>query len=113
MNYYAVLPSNVRYNKKLSPSVKLFYAELTAFADQEARVDYDPKHFEAFFKVTNRTIRRWVESLREEQLIYVEKKQLFLTTGGATTYDQAKYFTSEPPNTIKEDWIDRMSPGNG
>lgn len=33
--YYAIIPANVRYNKKLSPNEKLLYGELTCLTHQD------------------------------------------------------------------------------
>ena len=36
-SFYAVIPSTVRYDERLSSSEKLFYAEITAINDQIIR----------------------------------------------------------------------------
>ena len=101
MNYFAILPGEVRYNDTLQPQVKLFYAELTAFANGNAEVEYNAKHFEHLFKVTNGTIKRWIERLRLAGLVFVENGKLFLNNRVTHVPDYTQY--NDPPNTLKEE----------
>ena len=34
-NYYAIIPAEIRYDKKLTPNSKLLYGEITALANKE------------------------------------------------------------------------------
>lgn len=60
---YAVLPAEVRYDSKLSPSAKLLYAEITAAATFEGLCDEDREYFAKYLKCDVRSVYRYVTEL--------------------------------------------------
>jgi len=64
-NFYAILPATIRYDKDLSSSEKLFYAELTAMAHKEGYAWASNKYFAELYGVSNSTVSLWIKHLSE------------------------------------------------
>lgn len=71
-NYYAIIIAPVRYCKDLEPSAKLLYGEISALCNQEGYCWATNKHFAELYDVDQKTVSRWIESLREKGFIHVE-----------------------------------------
>ena len=71
-NYYAIIPAEVRYNKKLNSSQKLFYSEITSLTHKTGECWASNNYFARLYEVSPSTISNWVKSLEKEQLITVE-----------------------------------------
>jgi len=70
-NYYAVLPATIRYDKNLSSSEKLFYAEISALAQKDGRCWASRKYFAELYGVSEKTISCWTAKLAEQGYIEV------------------------------------------
>ena len=70
-NYFAVIPANVRYDKNLSSSEKLFYAEIAALAQKDGRCWASRRYFAELYNVDEKTISRWTTKLAEKGYIEV------------------------------------------
>lgn len=70
-NYFAVIPADVRYDKTLSASEKLFYAEIVALTHKDGRCWASRKYFADLYGVDERTISRWTTKLAERGYIEV------------------------------------------
>lgn len=79
-NYYAIIPANVRYSKALEPNAKLLYGEITALTHKEGYCWASNDFFASLYDVDERTIKRWLQSLREQGFIKVELKKTGLKT---------------------------------
>ena len=67
--YYSILPANVRYDKNLNASTKLFYAELTALANEKGYCWASNGYFADLYGVTKQTISVWIKLLRDKGYI--------------------------------------------
>lgn len=74
-NYYAVIPSYVRYCKELESSAKLLYGELTALSNLHGYCWASNEYFANLYDVDTRTIQRWLETLKKNGFIEVEIKK--------------------------------------
>ncbi len=70
--FYAIIPASVRYNKNLEPNAKLLYGELTALANMHGYCWAKNEYFADLYEVDVRTVKRWIESLKDANLIKVE-----------------------------------------
>lgn len=70
-NYYAVLPATIRYDKNLSSSEKLFYAEISALAQKDGRCWASRKYFAELYGVSEKTISCWTAKLAQQGYIEV------------------------------------------
>ena len=70
-NYFAVIPANVRYDKNLSSSEKLFYSEIAALAQRDGRCWASRRYFANLYNVDEKTISRWTTKLAEKGYIEV------------------------------------------
>ena len=70
-NYYAVLPATIRYDKSLSSSEKLFYAEISALAQKDGRCWASRKYFAKLYGVSEKTISCWTAKLAQQGYIEV------------------------------------------
>ena len=88
-SYFAVLPAVVRYDKTLAPAARLFYAELTALANQEGYCFAHNKYLMDLFEVDSRTLRRWMTALEERKYIFRKtvdnRRRIYIAKGRAET----------------------------
>lgn len=70
-SYYGILPANVRYNSKLSPSSRLLYCEITALCGMRGECTATNQYFADLYDTTPSTVSRWVSELENERLISV------------------------------------------
>jgi hypothetical protein len=71
-NFFAIIPANVRYCKKIEQGAKLLYGELTALTSAQGYCWATNQYLADLYDVDVRTIRRWLESLKENNFIFVE-----------------------------------------
>lgn len=68
-NYYAVIPSEVRYDKDLAPNEKLLYGEITALSNKSGECWASNKYFSELYNVHQNTIPRWLKHLKDKGYI--------------------------------------------
>jgi len=71
-NYYAIIPANVRYDKRLTPTARLLYGEITALCNKEGFCWAKNDYFSNLYDVSNRTVIRWIGQLQELGYLVVE-----------------------------------------
>jgi hypothetical protein len=71
-NYYAVLPANVRYDKRLTPNSKLLYAEITSLCNMNGKCFANNEYFAKLFNVSKISISKWISQLVKYGYIYNE-----------------------------------------
>ena len=62
-NYYAIIPANVRYDKRLTPNSKLLYAEITALCNMNGKCFATNNYFAKLFEVSKVSISKWINEL--------------------------------------------------
>ena len=55
-SYYAIVPANVRYDKRLSANQKLLYGEITALCNKTGECWASNKYFAELYEVSNTSI---------------------------------------------------------
>jgi len=68
-NYYAVIPAEVRYNKKLTPNAKLLYAEITALCNMNGKCTASTQYFCKLYEVSRISIQNWLKALEDNNYI--------------------------------------------
>ena len=68
-NYYAVIPAEVRYSKKLTPNAKLLYAEITALCNMNGKCTASTDYFCKLYEVSRVSIQKWLKILEETKHI--------------------------------------------
>ncbi len=71
-SYYTVIPSYIRYNKKLSYFEIILYSEIVALANKYGFTWASNNYFAKVFDTSNRTISRSINKMTDLQLIRVE-----------------------------------------
>ena len=71
-NYYAILPSSVRYDNRLKPNEKLLYSEITALSNKTGLCYATNKYFADLYSVETETISRWISHLKKLNYIDIE-----------------------------------------
>ena len=62
-SYYAVIPANVRYDKRLCANAKLLYGEITALCNEKGYCWARNKYFSDLYEVSDRSIQKWIKQL--------------------------------------------------
>jgi len=78
-NYYAVIPADVRYSKKLTPNAKLLYAEITALCNMNGKCTASTQYFANLYEVSKTSIQKWLKILEENKFIKREVTYKFGT----------------------------------
>ena len=68
-NYYAVIPADVRYSKKLTPNSKLLYAEITALCNMNGKCTASTQYFATLYNVSKTSIQNWLKILEDNKFI--------------------------------------------
>ncbi len=75
--YYSIIPAPVRYDKRLTPSAKILYAEITSLTNQLGFCYANNRYFEELYQVSKQSINSWLKQLEEygyiERHIYRDK----------------------------------------
>ena len=71
-SYYAILPSDVRYDSNISSSEKLLYAELTALCSKHGYCWASNSYFSELYNVNKNTVSSWVSSLVKRGYIQID-----------------------------------------
>ena len=74
-NYYAVIPAEVRYSKKLTPNSKLLYAEITALCNMNGKCTASTEYFCRLYEVSRGSIQNWLKMLDDNG--YIERTVIF------------------------------------
>lgn len=64
-SYYAVIPGNVRYDKRLRANEKLLYGEITALTNSKGYCWASNKYFADLYNVTTQAVSKWISHLKE------------------------------------------------
>ncbi len=64
-SYYAVIPSEVRYDNRLKPSEKLLYGEITCLCNKTGRCWAENQYFANLYGVNKKTVSSWVSNLQK------------------------------------------------
>ena len=62
-NFYAVIPANVRYDKRLKPIERLLYGEITALCNQEGYCFAKNVYFAKLYDCAIETISRYLTNI--------------------------------------------------
>lgn len=75
-NYYAVIPATVRYDKDLSSTAKLLYAEITALCNEKGFCWATNAYFSDLYDISDRQVQRILKQLCDKHYIkiIIEKK---------------------------------------
>jgi hypothetical protein len=68
-NYYAVIPAEIRYSKKLTPNAKLLYAEITALCNMNGKCTASTQYFATLYNVSKTSIQNWLKCLDDNKFI--------------------------------------------
>jgi len=68
-NYYAIIPADVRYCKKLTPNAKLLYAEITALCNMNGKCTASTDYFCKLYEVSRVSIQKWLKILEDNNHI--------------------------------------------
>ena len=70
--YYAVVPSNIRYDNSLTMSARMMYGEITALSNKKGYCWASNRYFAELYEVTEDSITRWIKQLEEKGYITIE-----------------------------------------
>lgn len=74
-NYYAVIPSKIRYDEELIPNEKLLYGEITALTNNNGECWATNRYFANLYEVHINTVSNWIQHLKNKE--YIEVKFLY------------------------------------
>jgi len=68
-SYYAIIPAEVRYSKKLTPNAKLLYAEITALCNMNGKCIASTEYFCRLYEVSRGAVQNWLKMLDDNGYI--------------------------------------------
>lgn len=113
-NYYAIIPSEVRYDKKLKPNEKLLYGEISALANKMGVCFAGNSYFSELYEVDKATVSRWITNLEKngyvKRVIKYKKgtKEIAargILINGIVKMDKLKYFYVKKGRASTPDWL--------
>ena len=73
-SYYAIIPANIRYDKRLTANAKLLYGEITALCNEKGYCWARNSYFSELYGVSKTSISNWISQLTEYGYIFSEIK---------------------------------------
>lgn len=64
-SYYAIIPSNVRYDTRLCANAKLLYGEISALCNERGYCWASNEYFAELYSVSRTSISKWISALKE------------------------------------------------
>ena len=74
-SYYAIIPANVRYDKRLKAMERIMYGEITALANKMGYCTAKNKYFGGLYEVHQNTAGGWINRL--ENLGYIRTELIY------------------------------------
>lgn len=71
-SYFSILTANVRYDKDLSASEKIFYSEITCLCNSKGFCYCSNSYFSSLYDKDIRTIQLWINKLWNKGYIKIE-----------------------------------------
>ena len=71
-SYYAIIPADVRYDKRLKANAKLLYGEITTLTHKEGYCWATDRYFAQLYDVGRNTVNIWIQSLKNYGYISIE-----------------------------------------
>jgi DNA-binding MarR family transcriptional regulator len=71
-SYFSILTADVRYDKSLSASEKIFYSEITCLCQADGFCYASNSYFTNLYNCDSRTIQRWLSNLSKRNYIKIE-----------------------------------------
>lgn len=75
-NYYAVIPSQVRYDPEISASAKLLYGEIAALSNRFGYCCATNGYFAELYSTKIRTVQRWIGQLADQGYVRISPDKL-------------------------------------
>lgn len=73
-SYYSILTANVRYDKRLRASEKVFFSEITALSNKYGYCTASNRYFANLYEVSKDTVSTWMSDL--VKLGYVKREEI-------------------------------------
>lgn len=73
-NYYAIIPAEVRYDKRLKPLARLLYGEITALTNDKGYCWATNNYFANLYSISSATVSRYISQLKEYGYITIDYK---------------------------------------
>ena len=64
-SYYAIIPANVRYDRRLKANEKLMYGEIVCLSNKNGYCFASNKYFSELYEVTPQAISGWIKNLEK------------------------------------------------
>lgn len=90
--YYAVIPANVRYDKKIPAGAKLMYGEISALSNAKGYCYASNGYFADLYGCTKQAISKWIRQLKDAGYVHVsytgskENRTRIVSISGKPTY---------------------------
>ena len=75
-NYYAIIPANVRYDKRLKDKAKLLYGDITALSNKNGYCYASNRYFANLYGIAKMTVSQLIKNLEENHYIKTIKPNL-------------------------------------
>ncbi|MFC5541532.1 DnaD domain protein [Ureibacillus suwonensis] len=96
-SYYAIIPANVRYDKRLTPNAKLLYGEITALCHEKGYCWATNSYFAELYEVSKKSVSKWINQLIEYG--YIASKVKYKE---GTKEIEGRYLTIVVPQPMEE-----------
>jgi len=74
-SYYAIIPANIRYDKRVPANAKLLYGEITALCNDKGYCWATNGYFAKLYGVSETSISKWIKALADGEYIYIQANQ--------------------------------------
>ena len=99
-NYYAIIPADVRYSKKLTPNAKLLYAEITALCNMNGKCTASTKYFATLYNVSKTSIQNWLKILDDND--FITRHDIFKEGSQEILSRHIKLVKPPPQNNLRD-----------